>query len=43
MLGGHMVWVRMSRGQFVGGHNVKAPVFCILGRLRLECFIAGTF
>ncbi len=27
MLGGRMVWVGMSRGRFVGGRNVKAPVF----------------
>ncbi len=26
MLGGRMVWVRMTRGRFVGGRNVKAPV-----------------
>ncbi len=26
MLGGRMVWVGMSRGRFVGGRNVKAPV-----------------
>jgi hypothetical protein len=25
MFGGHMVWVGMSRGRFVGGCNVKAP------------------
>ncbi len=25
MLGGHMVWVGMSRGRFVGGRNVKVP------------------
>ncbi len=26
MLGGRMVWVGMSRGRFVGGRNVKAPI-----------------
>jgi hypothetical protein len=26
MLGGRMVWVRMSRGRFVGGRNVKVPI-----------------
>jgi hypothetical protein len=26
MLGGHMVWVRMTRGRFVGGRYVKAPL-----------------
>jgi hypothetical protein len=25
MLGGHMVWVGMSRGRFVGGRHVKVP------------------
>jgi hypothetical protein len=25
MSGGHKVWVGMSRGQFVGERNVKAP------------------
>ncbi len=25
MLGGHMVWVGMSRGRFVGGRNVNEP------------------
>jgi hypothetical protein len=27
MMGGRMVWVEMSRGRFVGGHNVKAPKY----------------
>jgi hypothetical protein len=32
MLGGCMVWIGMSRGRFVGGRNVKAP----LKREKLE-------
>ncbi len=27
MLGGHMVWVGMSRGRFVGGRNAKVPKY----------------
>jgi hypothetical protein len=30
MLGGRMVWVRMSGGQFEGECNVKVPEFFIL-------------
>jgi hypothetical protein len=26
MFSGYIVWVGMSRGQFVGGRNVKAPI-----------------
>jgi hypothetical protein len=27
--GGHLVWVEMSRGPFVGGRIIKAPELCM--------------
>ncbi len=33
MLVGHMVWVGMSRGRFVGGRNVKAPDIQYVGNV----------
>jgi hypothetical protein len=40
MLGGRIAWVGMSRGRFVGGHNVKAPigVLCTQYNPRQACF-----
>jgi hypothetical protein len=39
MLGGRMVWVGMSRGRFVGGRNVKAPIFVMLEWLISKMWI----
>ncbi len=35
-LGGRMVWVGMSRGQFVGGRNVKAPNWYTVKRAKYD-------
>jgi hypothetical protein len=42
MLGGHMVWVGMSRGRFVGGRKVKAPcINCIVNRWEMGSHLSA--
>jgi hypothetical protein len=36
MLGGRVVWVGMSRGRFVGGRNVKAPLTLFKSFLKIQ-------
>jgi hypothetical protein len=38
IFGGHMVWVGMLRGRFVGGRNVKAPKIGFASFLKLNSF-----